>query len=415
MTFQLRTYQSDLAAKATAILRARGMVYLALEVRTGKTLTALETCKLYGARKVLFLTKLKAVASIENDYRNFGYTFDLKVTNYESIHKIDDIKNYDLFVLDECHNLSQYPKMAQRTQRLKLIIGRKPMIYLSATPVAEGYSKIFHQLHVSANSPYHQYKNFYAWARDYVKVKKVRRGIYEINDYSDADGERIKKDIAPIVLTYTQEQAGFVCPVQENFIEVEDDVVPYLIKKLFKDRVIIGSTGSIVADSPASLLGKCHQLSGGTCLLDNGKSVILSRKKADKIKDLFIGKKIAIFYQYVKELEVLKDAFGELITQSPEDFQEKKELIFAAQFISGKEGIALHNADAIIFYNISYSAVTYFQSRARLQSLERTTPANIYWLFTKGGIERRVYSAVSKKKNFSYSFFMRNVSKELSL
>ena len=248
-----------------------------------------------------------------------------------------------------------------------------------------------------------------------MNVFQEKRGSYFVNNYSKADEERIKKDIAPFTITLTQKDAGFVCPVIENFIEVEDPVIPILIRKLFKDHIIIGKTGNIVAETPASVMGKMWQLSGGTCKLDNSTSVIISRCKAEKIKELFKGQKIAVMYQFVKELDVLKEVFGNLLTRSPEEFQEKKELVFAGQFISAKEGVALHFADAIVMYNISYSAVTYFQSRARLQSLNRTSPANIYWLFTKGGIEKKVYQAVSNKLNFSYNFFMRNVARELTM
>lgn len=58
---QLRNYQKEIAAKAQAILKRHKIVLLAAEVRTGKTLMALETARLYGAKHVLFLTKKIAI------------------------------------------------------------------------------------------------------------------------------------------------------------------------------------------------------------------------------------------------------------------------------------------------------------------------------------------------------------------
>ena len=84
---KLRDYQVRIANEATKILSECGFVYLNLQVRLGKTLTALETCKLYGAKKVLFITKIKAFSSIQGDYGNFGYKFDITIINKESIHK----------------------------------------------------------------------------------------------------------------------------------------------------------------------------------------------------------------------------------------------------------------------------------------------------------------------------------------
>ena len=53
----LRDYQIEISEKSVKILRSKNIVYISSEVRTGKTLMALNTCKLYGAKKVLFLTK----------------------------------------------------------------------------------------------------------------------------------------------------------------------------------------------------------------------------------------------------------------------------------------------------------------------------------------------------------------------
>jgi superfamily II DNA or RNA helicase len=60
---KLRDYQIQIAQNADVRLTKFGIVYLAMEVRTGKTLTAFETARLYGAQSVLFLTKKKAIES----------------------------------------------------------------------------------------------------------------------------------------------------------------------------------------------------------------------------------------------------------------------------------------------------------------------------------------------------------------
>lgn len=61
----LRPYQIQIAEQAYRLLSQFGIVYLCMEVRTGKTFTAFETARLYGAKKVLFVTKLKAISSIQ--------------------------------------------------------------------------------------------------------------------------------------------------------------------------------------------------------------------------------------------------------------------------------------------------------------------------------------------------------------
>ena len=64
---KLRDYQIEISEQAANKLDLLGFVYLAMEVRTGKTITALNAAKLYGAKNVLFVTKIKAFSSIQND------------------------------------------------------------------------------------------------------------------------------------------------------------------------------------------------------------------------------------------------------------------------------------------------------------------------------------------------------------
>ena len=86
---ELRDYQLHLSYKAVKILRDKKIVYLNMQPRTGKTLTALNVAKLYGAKNVLFITKKKAINSIQDDYRNFNFIFNITVINAESLHKIE--------------------------------------------------------------------------------------------------------------------------------------------------------------------------------------------------------------------------------------------------------------------------------------------------------------------------------------
>ena len=98
----LRDYQKDLSIKANNVLKRFKIVYLSMEVRTGKTLTSLNTASLYGATNVLFITKKKAISSIENDYNLLKPNYTLTVINNESLHKIYP-KGYDLIISDEHH------------------------------------------------------------------------------------------------------------------------------------------------------------------------------------------------------------------------------------------------------------------------------------------------------------------------
>ena len=54
--------------------------------------------------------------------------------------------------------------------------------------------------------------------------------------------------------------------------------------------------------------------------------------------------------------------------------------------------------------NIDFSAVSYWQSRDRLTTMDRKIN-DIYWIFAKKGIENKIYKSVSNKKDFTLSVF----------
>ena len=72
---KLRDYQIQLSDKGCKILKEKGIVYFAVAVRCGKTITSLQTAQNYQAKNVLFLTKKKAIESIQKDYDSCGFTF----------------------------------------------------------------------------------------------------------------------------------------------------------------------------------------------------------------------------------------------------------------------------------------------------------------------------------------------------
>jgi len=399
---ELRNYQKELANKGVSILTVHGIVYLAMEVRTGKTLTALEIAKLYGSKSVLFITKKKAIKSIEKDYKDFGYTFNLTVINNESLHLM--YGEYDLLISDEHHRNGAFPKPNKVTQLIKQKYANLPMIFLSGTPHPESYSQIFHQFWISNNTPFGYYSNFYKWAKDFVIEKKKYLGYANVNDYSQAKMEIIKPIIEKYFIRFTQKEAGFETSVNENILYCDMlDITYNVAKQLKKDKVVQGVFETILADTGVKEMSKLHQIYSGTVKFESGKSVILDYSKGFFIKDKFEGQKIAIFYKFKQEYNLLKEVFGDLLTDDLSEFDNSNKNI-ALQIVSGREGISLAKAKYLVYFNIDFSAVSYWQSRDRLTTMERTAN-DVYWIFSKGGIESKIYKAVSNKKDFTLSVF----------
>ena len=407
---ELRDYQTRIGKEAAQILERKKLVCLFMEVRCGKTATALECCKLFGAKRVLFITKIKAFSSIENDYWNFAYTqaFDLVIINRESLHKIET-NNFDVVIIDEVHGYTSFPKPSKFHKDIKSRFGNIPMIMLSGTPTPESYSQYFHLFTLSNHNPFKDFKNFYQWANEYVDIKIKHLGYSQVKDYSNARKKDFWHLIRYYILTFTQSEAGFETNVKENILFVEMKPITYAItKKLVKDLVVTSSTTgkTIIADTGAKLQQKLHQLFSGSIKFEDGSFQIIDNSKALFIQEKFKNKKIAIFYNFIAELEMLKLTFNEMLTTDLNEFNNSSKNI-ALQIVSGREGISLAAADYLVFFNLQFSAVSYFQAKDRLTTMSRKSN-DIYWIFAKNGIEEKIYKQVMNKKNYTINNFRKD-------
>jgi hypothetical protein len=415
----LRDYQIRIAKDGNEILERKKIVCLFMEVRCGKTLTALEICKLSKANRVLFITKIKAFSSIKHDYNQFGYKFDLTVINRESLHKIET-NDFDVIIIDEVHGYTSYPKPSKYAKDIKQRFGNLPMIMLSGTPTPESYSQYYHLFWLSNNSPFKEYTNFYKWANEYVNIKLRYLGYAQVKDYSDARKKDFWHLIRYYILTHTQKEAGFITNVNEMVLECEMKPITYkIIEKLHRDLVVTSSDGKmILGDTGTKLQSKHLQLASGTVKFECGESRIIDTSKAEFIKEKFKDYKIGIFYKYKEEFQMLKSILGDKITTDLEDFNSSDKWI-ALQFLQGREGLSLSKADYLVALNIDFSATTYFQFRDRLTTKDRKENS-LFWIFSKDkgnikSIERMVYKSLMNKKDYTLSCFRKdfNISEKI--
>jgi hypothetical protein len=210
--------------------------------------------------------------------------------------------------------------------------------------------------------------------------------------------------IAPYVITFTQQSAGFSTEIEEEVLYVEmSDKIKVIVKKLERDLVVEGKDEVILADTPVKLMQKLHQLWSGTVKFESGNSMVIDLSKAEFIKERFSGSKIGIFYKFKEELNALSQVFDDNLTVDIDEFNSTDKNI-ALQIVSGREGISLRNADYLVFYNIDFSATSYFQAKDRMTTLTRMSN-KVYWIFSKGGIEEKIYKAVKAKKKYTVNIF----------
>ena len=406
---RLRDYQKSIVNKATEVLHRSGFVYLAMEVRTGKTLTSLSIAEKLEAKKILFITKKKAISSIEDDYEKLNPSFYMHTINYESLHKVSYDLHWDVIIADEAHSMGAFPKPSKRARDVKMRILKSSakVILLSGTPTPESYSQMYHQVYGIPRNPFSELASFYKFAHKHVTITERMINSLRIRDYSKGLPS-IMDSMKPYIIAYSQKEAGFKVKTTENVLEVEMEKTTYdLAKRLKKDLVIQGKNEIILADTPVKLMTKLHQLYSGTIKFESGNSDILDYSKAKFISSKFKNKKVGIFYVFKAELKALKHVYGDELTTELSEFEQTNKSI-ALQIVSGREGISLKQADCLVYYNIAFSATSYWQSRDRMTTKDRLEN-NVYWIFSRGGIEKKIYKAVTNKKDYTLSHFKKDL------
>jgi hypothetical protein len=417
---QLRDYQNDIAGRAAEMLRSRGVCYLSMQVRTGKTFTAMQACSLYGAKRVLFVSKLKALGteqepgSIRMDYQvmqGAGAGYSIEFINWESLHKVQAPEGgYCVVILDEAHTMGQYPRPNQRTEQVNAIQARAHLL-LSGTPTPESTSQLFHQFRATGRGPWEQYRNFYEWHKVYGEPWERYINGRMVKQYNRCKDTAVLDDAKRYMISYTQEEAGFKCEVTERVETVPmPSHIATAIRLLRRDKLFHTRSGDmVVADTAVKEMQKIHQLCGGTVITERGERIVADRSKAEWIKREWSGRKIAVFYKYQAECNALAEVLGGGCS-SPEQFAAATgPAHILLQIAAGREGVNLSSADALIMYNIDFAAVSYWQARARLQSLNRATPALVIWLQYDGGIESKILAAVHDKKDYTLQHYRRDL------
>ena len=406
MSITLRPYQQEAADKLVGILKSRRVAYFAGMVRVGKTLTAFQAARLLHANSVLVITKKKAIASIVKDAAAIGV--ETTVTNYEQLPKLKGT-TWDLLIVDEAHGVGAYPKPSKRFKDLRQLHYTR-LLLMSGTPSPESYSQLYHQFALGP-APWAAYKNFYRWADTFVRIKDKRVGTGTVvKDYSDAKEAIIMRDIAPLTVNITQEQAGFTTHIEEQVHRVEMLPRTYrLARRIMRDGVI-GKPGRrvVLADTAVKELSKLHQIYSGTVITESHGAMVFDRSKAIYCRETFKGK-TAIMYKFQAEGAMLKAAFEARWTDSPEEFNATDK-VYIGQVQSSREGVNLSSADDLVFFSIDHSALSYLQGRDRASYLGRDRANRVHWLFAARSIEPSIYKLVRNKEDYTTTHYRRDRS-----
>lgn len=407
---KLVAYQEGLVEEGLHILSELKLVYLAMQMRTGKTPVSLTIGKEAGFKRAIFPTTKKAMPGIQDVASELGLSNWVDVINYESLHKYYGSRNiYDLVILDEAHKLGAYPIPGTTWKTVKAFTKGKPIIYNSGTPTPESWSQIYNQFALSDHSPFKQYANFYKWAHKYVDIGVRYIRSMPIKTYNDAKIDEIREVIDPYMVYFTQEQAGFTnyrVNEVEHYVDLPDSLAVH-IAALRSNRIVRLNGETILADTGAKMQSKEHQLWSGTILNNDSVPIVIDDYKLQYIKKTF-KPPFAIYYKYQAEKEMIERTFGSQLENDWTKLDGRK--IFYSQLQSGREGLDLSKLDDLVVLNPDFSYLNYDQVRYRMSHMNKTRLSNMHFILSKhqmlgNGIDQAVLNTVRAKATFTQAHY----------
>lgn len=388
-------YQVVKAEQAYEVLKKHMIVYLAMQERTGKTLTAIlvsEACS--NVERVLVLTKKNAIKGWTDTLAKFKHSKTYTVTNYHQANKQQ--AQFDLVILDESHNyISAFPKTGKLWADISKLTSELPIIYVSATPYAQGPQQLYHQFKLSSWSPWRKHINFYKWFQVYGKPYTREIAGIARPQYDRVDVGLTLSVVDHLFITATRQELGFEHEPTNliHWIDLEE-ATTNTYNSLLKDDIVELSVGTLVCDTVSKLRTSLHQIEGGTIKINEDRFILGNEEKIKLIKrEVGDSKNLVIMYNYIAEELKLKQHF-------------KKALILQAT--SYAEGVDLHEYEHLVIYSQDFSTARHTQRIARQCNKNRSTPIIVHHLLVKNAISDQVYKTVSlNKKNFVDSVFKR--------
>lgn len=366
--------------------------------RTGKTRAAIELAEQNG-NSCLVITPKSLTINFENEIKKWGNRKDYKwnVVSKETFRRdFESYKKYDGLICDEIHHFAS-TKSQLHKNFIKYVKKNKPkFIYgLSGTPFRSQATDAY-ALACCLNYKIN-YRVFYDSC--YTRIRMGNRLI------------PVEKKCAKNVVEKVLKRIGRFIPIDEviGYAPKEMSVNEYFDltreqKKAIEDLIDI---------EPIVRISKESQICGGVLKSDGYTPT--QYVKSEKIKRIIElaneNGKIIIVCHFLLEMEMIqKNIPRAKILNGSLNKKERDDLINKAEQ-SGKfvliiqadmcEGYGLKSFDLMVFYSLSWSAVSYIQMKARIIAVDKDTPVEYIHFLTKDSVEEHIHkSVVLNKVNF---------------
>ena len=434
MTIELMPHQKRASEEIMAVLENKKICLLSGECRIGKSLTALDVANRVGG-DVLFITKKKAIKSVEDDADKLEMSCRLTTVNYESIHKVD-AAHWSLIVCDEAHSsITKRGKPSSTFLKVQAHFRQSGAMALmmSGTLFPETYAQAYPIVSVTCRGPWLQFRDFYSWwnqAGHYKNkisggygiagaVKRIRAGM-TAPDYDQVNEHKVLNDIKPFMIKMTREEAGFDVTKSDIKTFSYTNIGMNLASKLImKDGYLSiednkGDLRECVYEGPAQRLQGAHMITGGTLIDEAGEAFILGDEHYPFLRwascEGFCrhlgGSQFAIMTTYVHERFYLLELLGDEATDDYDAFKAGGFRYWVCSLMKHSMGFDLSWMDGCqILYSIPWSGSHWAQVGDRQLKHDRKEKAIVGVPLMIKGLDNYVFKGVTEKGKFNASIY----------
>lgn len=401
----LRDYQEHAVREA---LKHQGFL-LAAEMRTGKTLIAIEIVRRYAPQSLLIVCPKIAINAVwKPAIESLGDLVpEVYVENYEAI-STRSMRRWwqrrppEFIIADESHMIKNPSSLRSRALRGIARRGATYCLALTGTPLEGGIEDAWAQFDLIDPSVFGSWADF--------KERYIIYGGYkqhEIIGYRNRDEftSKFNSRMFRVLLEEVKEEPTKIRKVRIRFPLGKESRRIY--DGMLNDFVVNLNSGPIVAPRVITQVMKLHQITGGHIKDGFGIDHFVGNEKIGALRELLkrLSPPMVIFVRFLWELEVIarlvQDVMCWTVTKVSGDnpFTGFDTDVLVIQIRSGL-AIDLSRAETAIFYSFDHSYLTYEQSLFRIRSYT-SNRVSYYFLLAENTIDEDIYEAIQGKRSLS--------------
>lgn len=425
---QIKTWRDkepwDHQDRASAWARPRRASMLALDMGTGKTLTALMTVcdadrQLHTIAVGRGTTKARAAKIAKSMIAKPAGAEPVVIVNYDAVWRGELAKfvgahKWRVIILDESHRIKSPSGRASRwLASLAKVNPKARLMCLTGTPMPHSPLDLFGQFRFLDPSvfgtSFTQMRARYADC-DPMFPSKVRRWLRqnELAALLDRNSFRVASDDVLELPEVIHERINVVLPpkVRAFYQSLETNMIAE-----------IEAGGTVTAANALTKLLRLQQATSGYSVVqrdgDRSESVAIDGTPAkrmaleDWLEDVHINEPLVVFCRFRSDIENVKAACRATGRTHSELSGDRNELaqwqagdttVLVVQIQSGGVGIDCTRAAYCVYYSVGFALGDYLQSMARLHRYGQTRCVRFYHLVAEGTVDEKVYEALSKRQ-----------------